>query len=121
MDRVFRNYEELDFAPLAEGSPVQASLLWGNPETGPAALFVKFPEGFVEPFHSHSSTYHAVVVRGSFSSKTPDNDESGDGVYGPGSTIVQPGGQVHAELNASGGEAVALVVFDGPVDFVPAD
>ena len=121
MERIFRAYEDLEFAPLAEGSPVQASLLWGNPETGPAAVFVKLPEGFVEPFHSHSSTYHAVVVRGSFSSKTPDDESSGHDVYGPGSTIVQPGGQIHAELNASDGEAVALVVFDGPVDFVLAD
>jgi quercetin dioxygenase-like cupin family protein len=111
-------YEDLQFGPLAEGSPVQAALLWGNPETGPAAVMVRFPEGFQEPLHSHSSTYHAVLIKGEF--QTRSKDASGvteSEACGPGSYAVQPGGDVHAEVNAGAGEMVALVYFDGPVDF----
>ena len=118
--RTMTAYEDLAFGPLAEGSPVEAALLWGNPETGPAAVMVRFPEGFSEPFHSHSSTYHAVLIKGGFNSKSKDDPEPA-GAFGPGSYMVQPGGEIHAEFNAGKGELVALVYFDGPVDFELAD
>ena len=111
-------YEDLQFGPLGEGSPVEAALLWGDPATGPAAVLVRFPEGFAEPWHHHSSTYRAVLVKGEFRSRSKDDPEPA--VYGPGSYAVQPGGEVHAEVNAGKGELVALVFFEGPVDFVPA-
>ena len=37
------DHEDLPFAPLAEGSPVHVAVLRGNPETGSAAVMVKFP------------------------------------------------------------------------------
>ena len=110
------SFDDLEFSPLAEGSPVNVALLWGDPETGPAAIMVRFPEGYEEPWHSHSSTYHAVLVKGSFQTKSQDGEVSK--VCGPGSYIVQPGGEVHSEVNAGSGELVALVYLDGPVDFV---
>ncbi|NNC65685.1 MAG: DUF4437 domain-containing protein [Gammaproteobacteria bacterium] len=113
-------FEDLQFGPIAEGSPVEAALLWGNPETGPAAVLVRFPEGFAEPLHSHSSTYHSVLVKGTFSSRGPDGAKP-DKVYGPGSYAIQPGGEVHAEANAGEGELVALVFFEGPIDFTLAE
>jgi quercetin dioxygenase-like cupin family protein len=114
-------FEDLEFAPLAEGSPVQVALLWGNPETGPAAVMVKFPEGYEEPWHHHSSTYHAVLVRGLFRSCSPEGGAESERVLGPGSYIFQPGGVTHGELNAGDGESIAMVYFDGPVDFVLAE
>ena len=119
-EKTITAFEDLEFGPLGEGSPVQASLLWGDPETGPVAFMVRFPEGFEEPFHSHSSTYHAVLVKGEFLSRSKDG--SGEDVaHGPGSYAIQPGGGVHAEVNAGSGEMVALVYFEGPADFIPAD
>ncbi len=114
-------YEDLQFAPLAEGSPVHVALLWGNPQTGPAAVMVKFPEGYKEPWHSHTSTYHAVLIKGEFRSRSPEGGQESERVLGPGSYILQPGGVTHAELNAGSGESLAMVYFDGPVDFVLAD
>ena len=114
-------YEDLEFGPLGEGSPVQAALLWGNPETGPAAFMVRFPEGFAEPLHSHSSLYRAVLIKGQFQNRNPDGSIDKDSALGPGSYTVQPGGEVHGELNAGPGEMVALVMFEGPVDFTPAE
>jgi quercetin dioxygenase-like cupin family protein len=119
-DKTINAYEDLQFGPLGEGSPVEAALLWGDPATGPAAVLVRFPAGFSEPLHSHSSTYRAVLVKGEFKSRGSDGSEP-ETVYGPGSFVLQPGGEVHAEMNVGDDELVALVHFDGPVDFVLAD
>jgi quercetin dioxygenase-like cupin family protein len=118
-EKTITAYEDLQFAPLGEGSPVEAALLWGDPATGPAAVLVRFPEGYAEPWHSHSSTYRAVLVKGGVQSRSQDA-ATPDTVYGPGAYMVQPGGGVHAEVNAAEGELVALVYFEGPVDFVLA-
>ena len=114
-------YEDSQFAPLAEWSPLQIAMLWGNPETGPAAVMVRFPEGYEEPWHSHTSAYHSVLIKGEFQSKSKDGDEVVSEVYGPGSYAVQPGNAIHSEINAGSGELVAMVYFDGPVDFVLDD
>ena len=111
-------FKDLQFAPLAEGSPVEVAMLWGDPETGPAAVMVRFPEGYQEPWHSHSATYHSVLIKGDFQTSSKDADGiTVSDVYGPGSYAVQPGGAVHAEIYAGSCELVALVYFDGPVDF----
>ena len=117
-DKKMTEYENLGFAPVSEGSPVEATLLWGNRQTGPAAVMIRVPEGHEEPWHHHSSTYHAVIVKGQFQSRSQDASDSTT-VYGPGSYVVQPGGVVHREVNAGKGDLVALVYFDGPIDFVP--
>ena len=111
-------YEDLQFGPLAEGSPVEVAHLWGNLETGPAAIMVRFPEGYQEPWHSHTNTYHSVLIKGEFRTRSRYPEETESKVYGPGSLAIQEGGAVHAESNAGTGELVALVYFDGPVDFV---
>lgn len=60
-------YKDLPFAPLAEeGGPVEIAVLWGNPETGPAAVLVRFPGGYAEPWRSHSMTYHSVLIKVEF-------------------------------------------------------
>ena len=118
MEKSITAYEDLHFASLAEGSPVEVALLWGNPETGPAAVMVRFPEGCQEPWHSHTTTYHAVIIKGKFQTQSKDAEVTVSEVYGPGTYAVQPGGAVHSEVNAGSGELVALVYFDGPVDFV---
>ena len=46
-------YEDIPCAPLEDGNPVEVAVLWGNPETGPAAAMVRFPEGHQQPWHSH--------------------------------------------------------------------
>ena len=119
-DKSITACEDLQFGPIAEGSPVQVALLWGDPETGPAAVLVRFPEGYEEPWHSHSSTYHSILVKGEFQSRSKDKPDSTT-VYGPGSYAVQPGGAAHREVNAGQGELVAFVYFEGPIDFVPAE
>lgn len=64
-----------------------------------------------------------MLIKGEFKTRSKDeNDEvTSTDVYGPGAYLIQPGGAVHAEVNAGQGELVALVYFDGPVDFVLAE
>jgi len=120
-EKTITAYDDLQFGPIAEGSPVEVALLWGNPVTGPATVLVRFPEGYAEPWHSHSSTYRAVLITGDFQTRSKDNGVTSSDVYSPGAYLVQPGGGVHSEVNAGRGDLVALVHFEGPVDFVPAE
>jgi quercetin dioxygenase-like cupin family protein len=113
-------YRNLQFAPLGEGNPVEAALLWGDPEKGPVAFLIRMPPGYSEPWHSHTSTYRAVLVQGRFQSRGKDAATNFADVYGPGSYLVQPGGQVHSEVNAGDAPLLALVFFEGPADFVPS-
>ena len=121
IEKYITSYEDLQFAPLSEGSPVEVAMLWGAPAIGPAAVLVRFPEGYSEPWHSHTSTYRAVLIKGEFQTRSKESGTTLTDVYGPGAYLVQPGGEVHSEVNAGKGEMVALVYFEGPVDFVIAE
>jgi quercetin dioxygenase-like cupin family protein len=81
---------------------------------------IRMPEGHAEPWHNHSSTYRAVLIKGKMQSRSKDAATDSTDVYAPGAYLVQPGGQTHSEVNAGDGPVVALVYFDGPVDFVLA-
>ncbi|HXV59249.1 MAG TPA: hypothetical protein VEK15_01045 [Vicinamibacteria bacterium] len=62
-----------------------------------------------------------MLIKGEFKTRTKGNGATSTDVYGPGAFVVQPGGGVHSEVNAGQGELVALVCFEGPVDFVLAE
>jgi hypothetical protein len=52
-----KQYEDLEFVPLTEGSPVEISVLWGDPAVGPVGpvgLLARFPSGFEAPIHAHT-------------------------------------------------------------------
>ena len=120
LEKSITSCKDLQFAPLGEGNPVEAALLWGDPATGPVAFLVRMPPGYSEPWHSHSSTYRAVLIEGRLQSRGKDAATDFADVYEPGAYLVQPGGQVHSEVNAGNRPLLALVIFDGPADFVPA-
>ena len=120
LEKSITSYKDLQFAPLGEGNPVEAAHLWGDPATGPVAFIVRMPEGCAEPWHSHTSTYRAVLIEGRFQSRSKDAATDSVEIYGPGSYVVQPGGQTHSEVNAGDGSLLALVFFEGPADFIPS-
>lgn len=120
LEKSITSYKDLQFAPLGEGNPVEAALLWGDPATGPAAFIVRMPAGYTEPWHSHTASYRAVLIQGQFKSRGKNAATDITEVYGPGCYLVQPGGQPHAEVNAGDQPLLALVYFEGPPDFVPA-
>jgi len=79
------------------------------------------PKGCAEPWHRHTSTYRAVLIQGQFKSRGKDAATDFATEYGPGTYVVQPGGQPHSEVNAGDEPLLALVYFDGPADFVPSN
>ena len=90
-DKTITAYESLPLTQSAVGSPVEITVLRGVPESGPAAVMVRFPEVFQEPWHSHTTTYHSMLIKGEFQIKTKDAKVTESEVYGPGSYTVQPG------------------------------
>jgi len=120
-ERTITAYEGLQFGPIAGGSPVEAAVLWGNGETGPAASMIRLSEGYQKPWHSHTTTYHSVLVKGEFRTPRKDTAVTESEVFGPGAYTVQPGGAVHSLVITGSSESVAFVLLDGPVDFVPAE
>ena len=59
-----RAYENLPVAPSARGSPVEIAVFWCHPESGAAAVMLRFPEGYREPRYGHTTTYHPVYLDG---------------------------------------------------------
>lgn len=112
--------EDLKFVPFGEGSPVQMSLLWGDPATGPVGFLLKIPPGFDAGMHSHTSNYRAVILDGKALHWIDSEDKAAVKPVGEGGYWSQPGGQVHGDANPGDQPALALVIFDGPVDFIPA-
>lgn len=99
-EKTISAYDDLPFAPLAEGIPVEIAMQWGNPETGPAAVMIRFSEGHEEPRHGHTPTYHSVLTKGEFKSKSKGADTPKSDSFRPDSYAVQAGGAVHSEVNA---------------------
>ena len=101
-------FEEAQFFPTAEGSPVEIAVLWGDPVNGPAGVLLRLPAGFPGAMHYHSQDYRGVVISG-LHTHWLEGDEPGDG-NGPGTYYFQPGGQVHADANF-GDEPVVIFIF----------
>jgi hypothetical protein len=116
-----KGFEDLQFGPFGEGSPVQMAVLWGDPMSGPSAFILKVPPGFETPMHTHSATYKAVVLDGEALHWLDTEDKAAVSLVGKGGYWIQPGGQVHADANPTDKEAVALLIYDGPLDFLPAE
>ena len=92
----------------------------GRPSNGAGRFHGSHAKGCSEPWHSHTSTYRAVLIDGRFRSRGKDGATDFSEAYGPGSYVVQPGGQTHSEVNAGDGPLLALVFFEGPADFAPS-
>lgn len=61
------------------------------------------------------------MLEGQFQSRGKDAATDFAEVYRPGSYVVQPGGQIHSEVNAGDRPLLALVFFEGPADFNPSE
>ena len=112
-----KRFEDLDFVPQREGSPVEMAVLWGDPANGPSGVLLKMPAGTKAPVHSHSASYRAVILEGSPSRML--DGETEPTAFGPGSYIYQPAGEYHGNANDSSEDALVLVIYDGPMDAIP--
>jgi hypothetical protein len=111
-------YDDLEFVPLAEGSPVEMSVLWGDPAVGPVGLLVRFPAGFDFPLHAHTFGYRAVVMEGSVLHWIEGEDKNSVAPLGQGGYWRQPGGQFHGDADAGDAPYILMVYLDGPFDVI---
>ena len=114
-------FDDLEWMPMAEGSPAEISILWGDPATGPVGLLLRTPPGFEAPPHWHSSDYHAVVLQGLHKHWVEGEDPASAPVLGPGSYFSQVREQVHGDANAGDETMIGVVIFDGPLDSIPQE
>ena len=111
-------YDDLEFVPLAEGSPVEISVLWGDMAVGPVGLLLRFPAGFEAPLHAHTFGYRAVVIEGSVLHWIEGEDKNTVVPLGQGGYWLQPGGQFHGDADAGEAPYILFVYLDGPFDFI---
>ena len=79
-----------------------------NKQTGGKASILKFPKGFIEPRHYHTTGGHsAYILKGKM--------KMGDKVYGAGNFFYFPADVAHGP-NEALEEVEALVWTDGPLD-----
>lgn len=117
-DYVIKQLDELEFMPTEEGSPLLMSVISGDPATGPVTFVLRVPAGFEAPIHAHTAGYQAVVIKGAALHWLDSEDKGAVEPVGPGGYWYQPGGQFHGDANPTDGESVALITFDGPLDFI---
>ena len=98
----------------ARSGPMQTSLLWGDPRSGPSAMYLKLSKGAL-PLHLHTADYHLLVVQGSMKHWLVGEDERSARTLGPGSYWFQAGGEVHADACLSD-ECLVYLVWSGPRD-----
>lgn len=98
---VYMSADKATYAELVPGA--SRAVVWGNPDTGPSASFVKFVPGFDAGMHSHTHETRTVVIRGAYLYR----DEAGEKRVGPGETLLVPAGHKHW----SGGDKTEGALF----------
>lgn len=114
-------FEDAKFVPLTPGragSP-EIAVLWGDPRTGPSAMFIRLGKGPV-PMHTHSSDYHLVVLKGVVKHWSADETAEDVKPLGPGSYWFQPANVAHGDSCLTD-ECVAHLVWYGKHDGKPAE
>jgi quercetin dioxygenase-like cupin family protein len=109
------------FAPLDPTQPdgMKAAFLFGDPKTGPMGMILEVPPGGKAPIHSHTSSYHALILEGAPTHWPAHEKTEGDALE-PGSYWFQPGGYDHGDHCTSATPCRAFVFFEQAMDMKPA-
>jgi hypothetical protein len=92
---------KLSFKPLVPG--VSCSVIWGDPERGPYAMFTRFEPGSQYPLHMHTNDITQLVLSGAYIYRYQDREIR----VGPGGYLFLPGRQPHE----SGGDPIEGCLF----------
>lgn len=110
--------EWVDIDPV--GAPgVRLATLWGDPTSGAFGAFFRLPAGFAAPLHTHTHPMKVVIVSG-----TCTQEPEGEAVFhlGPGSFLMQPGGDYrHLTGCNPGSDCVFFVESSGPFGLLAAE
>ncbi|WP_170416162.1 DUF4437 domain-containing protein [Ruegeria atlantica] len=107
--------EEAEFFQ-PEGAPFELAVLWGNPQEGPSAVFMKFPPNFPGAMHSHTHGYHGLVVTGASKHYIKGESEAEVPLQTPGDYWYQPGGEHHNDSFPTDEPTILLIQWEGPMD-----
>lgn len=113
---VMMTADAITFVPQAPGSAVQVAKLWGNRDTGPYAMLLKFPGGYAGRDHSHTADYNGITIKGIWI-HTVGNEKKELPV---GSYVRQVGKEIHSDACKGPEECIVLVHQDGRGDYIPA-
>ena len=97
---------------------VQMGAAYGNRAEGAHGTFGLFPPGASSPPHTHSGTYHAVVLSGIMTN--PFGEERNPPRMSAGSHWTVPGGVRHVTSCVSPQPCLFYFHADGAFDFAPA-
>ena len=95
---------------------IQFGPAWGNISTTAHGTFAKFSGKFQTPFHTHSGSYHGVVIKGEMTN--PFQGEVNPPVMGSGSYWFVPANSVHATACVSAEPCEFYFHADSHFDFV---
>lgn len=109
---------DLQYTPLSpEGPGPEMAVVWGNPQEGASAFFLRLPPGAKAGVHNHTADYHALVVAGPHKHWLAGGAKKAKPLDA-GSFWFQPGGQAHDDECASKEPCVLFVISGGKFDFV---
>jgi hypothetical protein len=104
-----------------EDGPLKGShvaKLWGDwMKGGPYGVLVKFDAGLMNPLHKHSQDLKIVVLSGTFVHQPAGGAET---KLGPGSYLLQRGGQNHISGCAAGADCEFFMTSADKFDLIPA-
>jgi quercetin dioxygenase-like cupin family protein len=110
--------DDLEWVEAGPGSPISVSLVWGNPEEGPHGMLFKLPAGFAIPVHTHTNDYNAILLSGTWRHYVEDGE---DLELPTGSTVFQPGMEMHGDDCVGDDECIIYGVYSGAGDFIPKE
>jgi len=99
-------WDDLQGAP--PGSKV--SPLWGDMGTSAYGVIIRLPAGTIDPLHTHTSDFRALIISGSFWIASEAGEKK---FYGQGSYVFAPAGWRHT----SGTDGGVTMFQEGPAKF----
>lgn len=111
---------EAKWAPADPAQPdgLKLAVVQGDPATGPVGFLLEMPAGANAGLHSHTGSYHAVVLDGAPAHWLPHEQGEGEPVE-PGTYWFQPGGYDHGDRCTSDVPCHAFVFNEQLLDFKP--
>jgi quercetin dioxygenase-like cupin family protein len=116
---VTTSFDQIPWAPLDPKAPdgIQIGVVSGDPTKGAASFYLKMKKGANVP-HTHSSDYHAVIVKGEAKHWTSGTEDEAPELE-RGSYWFQPKRQSHTD-SCQDSECVVFLHFMGKFDFIPS-
>ena len=113
--------DQLEWTPVAEGSPVHVAALWGDRNEGESGFLIKLPAGLKVGMHAHTGDYQAVLIAGTWIHIEEDGSGQ-DQELSPGSYVYQPGKAWHDDwCKAGGADCIIFVHQHEKGDFIPKE